>query len=224
MIGDQVVAQVAMASASQADAALESRRARLSRLAGSAPGETRRPGGDPGGHPARGTGSAWRPCRALETAKPWQEADLDVAEAVDFCRYYARRALVELAPIVQGKDPGEQNTLHYQGRGPTVVIAPWNFPLAILCGMAVAALTAGNPVVMKPAEQSSAMAYQLFQAMREAGYPPGAVQFLPGSGEEAGRAPGGPSRHRPGGLHRQPPGRHPSSSGRPPRSGRGRPA
>jgi RHH-type proline utilization regulon transcriptional repressor/proline dehydrogenase/delta 1-pyrroline-5-carboxylate dehydrogenase len=124
--------------------------------------------------------------QSLETAKPWQEADLDVAEAVDFCRYYARRSLIELAPRDQGRVPGERNILLYQGRGPTVVIAPWNFPLAILCGMSVAALTSGNPVVMKPAEQSSAMAYRLFKAMLEAGYPPGVVQFVPGSGEEAG--------------------------------------
>jgi RHH-type proline utilization regulon transcriptional repressor/proline dehydrogenase/delta 1-pyrroline-5-carboxylate dehydrogenase len=121
-----------------------------------------------------------------EEAKPWQEADLDVAEAVDFCRYYARQALVELAPRRQGDAPGEENTLAYQGRGPAVIIAPWNFPLAIICGMTVAALVAGNPVVIKPAEQSSAIAYELFQSLLEAGFPAEAVQFLPGLGEEAG--------------------------------------
>ena len=124
--------------------------------------------------------------QTLEVGKPWQEADLDVAEAVDFCRYYARQALIELSPRTQGQAPGELNTLHYQGRGPTAVIAPWNFPLAILCGMAVASLVAGNPVILKPAEQSSAMAWLLFQAMLKAGFPKETVQFLPGSGEEAG--------------------------------------
>ena len=124
--------------------------------------------------------------QTLEVGKPWQEADLDVAEAVDFCRYYARQALIELAPRTQGQAPGELNTLHYQGRGPTAVIAPWNFPLAILCGMAVASLVAGNPVIIKPAEQSSAIAWLLFQAMLKAGFPKEAVQFLPGLGEEAG--------------------------------------
>jgi RHH-type proline utilization regulon transcriptional repressor/proline dehydrogenase/delta 1-pyrroline-5-carboxylate dehydrogenase len=124
--------------------------------------------------------------QTLEVGKPWQEADLDVAEAVDFCRYYARQALVELSPRTQGQAPGELNTLHYQGRGPAAVIAPWNFPVAILCGMAVAALVAGNPVVLKPAEQSSAMAWLLYQAMLKAGFPKDVVQFLPGLGEEAG--------------------------------------
>jgi RHH-type proline utilization regulon transcriptional repressor/proline dehydrogenase/delta 1-pyrroline-5-carboxylate dehydrogenase len=68
------------------------------------------------------------------------------------------------------------------------VIAPWNFPLAILTGMATAALVAGNTVVLKPAEQSSAIAYQLHQRMIAAGFPPGVVQFLPGLGEEVGPA------------------------------------
>ncbi len=123
-----------------------------------------------------------------EAAKPWLEADLDVAEAIDFCRYYARQALTELSPHAQGSVPGELNTLAFCGRGPVVVIAPWNFPLAILCGMSVAALTAGNTVILKPAEQSAAMAYRLFAAMMKAGYPSGAVQFLPGLGEVAGAA------------------------------------
>ena len=85
-----------------------------------------------------------------EQAKPWREADADVAEAVDFCRYYARQSLVELSPRIQGDLPGEINTLSYEGRGLCAVIAPWNFPLAILCGMTTAALVAGNAVLLKP--------------------------------------------------------------------------
>ncbi len=126
--------------------------------------------------------------QVFEVAKPWREADAEVAEAVDFCRYYARHALTELAPRAQGSLPGEQNELRYQGRGPTAVIAPWNFPLAILCGMATAALVAGNPVLLKPAEQSSAIAYALFKRMQAAGFPPGAVHFLPGDGPTVGGA------------------------------------
>ncbi len=121
-----------------------------------------------------------------EVGKPWKEADGDVAEAIDFCRYYARMALLELAPRKQGNVFGEDNTLSYEGRGVCVVIAPWNFPLAILCGMATAALVAGNTVVMKPAEQSSAVAFGLFQAMLKAGIPAGVVQFVPGVGEDIG--------------------------------------
>ncbi len=123
-----------------------------------------------------------------EEAKPWREADGDVAEAIDFCRYYARQALLELGPQRQSHIFGEENLFFYQGRGPTAIIAPWNFPLAILTGMATAALVAGNPVLIKPAEQSSAVAYLFYQCLREAGAPPDIVHFLPGLGEEAGAA------------------------------------
>ena len=122
-----------------------------------------------------------------EVAKPWREADADVAEAIDFCRYYARQALTELAPRKQGNVPGEDNVLWYEGRGPCVVISPWNFPLAILCGMSAAALVAGNPVLIKPSSQSCAIAYGLYQRMIEAGVPPDVVHFLPGSGRVVGR-------------------------------------
>jgi RHH-type proline utilization regulon transcriptional repressor/proline dehydrogenase/delta 1-pyrroline-5-carboxylate dehydrogenase len=124
--------------------------------------------------------------QCYEVGKPWREADADVAEAVDFCRYYAARARVELAPQALGDAPGEANELRYEGRGPCVVIAPWNFPLAILTGMATAALVAGDPVVLKPAEQSSAVAHALFVRMLDAGIPPEVVAFLPGRGEEIG--------------------------------------
>ena len=125
---------------------------------------------------------------SVEVGKPWKGADADVAEAVDFCRYYARRAEIELGPKVQGDVEGEDNVLFYEGRGPTVVIAPWNFPLAILCGMAGAALVAGNPVILKPAEQSSAVAWALYRSMMRAGFAPDVVQFLPGIGEDIGPA------------------------------------
>ncbi len=120
--------------------------------------------------------------------KPWQEADADVAEAIDFCRYYGWRGREELAPRHPGQLAGEANSVWWEGRGPTAVIAPWNFPLAILTGMTAAALVAGNPVLMKPAEQSSAVALDLYRHLMAAGVPSEVVHLLPGSGEVAGRA------------------------------------
>jgi RHH-type transcriptional regulator, proline utilization regulon repressor / proline dehydrogenase / delta 1-pyrroline-5-carboxylate dehydrogenase len=126
-------------------------------------------------------------CR--EVGKPWDQADADVCEAIDFCEYYGR----ELLRLAAGADdvlqspPGESNRMTYQGKGVTAVIAPWNFPLAIPTGMAVAALAAGNPVILKPAEQSPASAWQLTEALRAAGVPDGVFQLLPGLGEEVGR-------------------------------------
>ncbi|HYH59002.1 MAG TPA: aldehyde dehydrogenase family protein [Thermoleophilaceae bacterium] len=122
-----------------------------------------------------------------ECAKPWGEADADVCEAIDFLEYYARQAveLEESPELIQV--PGERNTLRYAGRGVAAVIAPWNFPIAIPCGMAAAALAAGNAVVLKPAEQSPACGYALATALREAGLPAGALSLLPGFGD-AGEA------------------------------------
>lgn len=125
--------------------------------------------------------------QTLEVGKPWTEADGDVVEAIDFCRYYARRAKIEFGPIVQGHMLGEDNALHYVGRGPTTIIAPWNFPLAIFCGMSTAAVVAGNPILMKPSEQSSMTAFALYERMIEAGFPKEVVHFLPGIGEVIGK-------------------------------------
>jgi acyl-CoA reductase-like NAD-dependent aldehyde dehydrogenase len=85
--------------------------------------------------------SAWM---VREVGKPWREADADVAEAIDFCDYYAAE-MERLANPRKRNIPGEWNEYFYESRGPAVVIAPWNFPLAILAGMTVAALVAGNP-------------------------------------------------------------------------------
>src|SRR5688572_26581136 len=122
-----------------------------------------------------------------ECAKPWAEADADVCEAIDFLEYYARQAIeLERAPeLLQVR--GERNSMRYAARGVAAVIAPWNFPIAIPCGMTAAALAAGNAVVLKPAEQSPACGHALVNALREAGVPAGAVALLPGFGD-AGEA------------------------------------
>ncbi|MBW3547281.1 MAG: proline dehydrogenase family protein [Actinobacteria bacterium] len=122
----------------------------------------------------------------LEAGKPWAEADADVCEAIDFCEYYGREMLRLDRGGAVSSPPGESNRLRYQGKGVAVVIAPWNFPLAIPCGMTVAALVAGNTVVLKPAEQTPAVAFRLVEALEAAGLPPGVLNFLPGPGEEVG--------------------------------------
>ncbi len=120
-----------------------------------------------------------------ESGKPWKEADADVAEAIDFCMYYAL-SIRELSAVLNVDYPGEENSLSYRPRGVAVVIAPWNFPLAILTGMTVAALVTGNTVIMKPAEQASIVASKLMEIIRDSGIPNGTVNFLPGIGEEVG--------------------------------------
>ena len=93
-----------------------------------------------------------------EAGKPWREADADVCEAVDFCEYYARQAVDLFEPKRLGRFVGELNLQWHQPRGVAVVISPWNFPLAICCGMTAAALVTGNTVIVKPAEQTPSIA------------------------------------------------------------------
>jgi len=126
--------------------------------------------------------AAWE---VYECAKEWREAGADVCEAIDFCEYYAAGA-IELQGL-QGVDvPGEENRFEYMPRGVAAVIAPWNFPLAILTGMTVAALVTGNTVVMKPSEQSAVVGAKLMEIFREVELPPGVLNYVPGPGHVVG--------------------------------------
>ncbi|MDR4468237.1 MAG: proline dehydrogenase family protein, partial [Nitrospira sp.] len=128
--------------------------------------------------------AAWE---IFEVGKPWREADADVAEAIDFLRYYADEMDRLAQPRRLGDRPGELNQRTYGPRGLTVVIAPWNFPLAIPAGMVSAALVSGNPVLFKPSERSSHLGALLTGILLEAGIPAGCLSCLPG-GPEIGQA------------------------------------
>ena len=119
----------------------------------------------------------------FEVGKGWREADADVAEAIDYLEYYGREMMRLSAPRVTQPLPGESNVYLYEPRGIAAVIAPWNFPLAILTGMTAAALVAGNCAIVKPAEQSPVTGALLVEILREAGLPDAACQLLQGGGE-----------------------------------------
>jgi RHH-type proline utilization regulon transcriptional repressor/proline dehydrogenase/delta 1-pyrroline-5-carboxylate dehydrogenase len=127
--------------------------------------------------------AAWE---VYECGKPWREADADVAEAIDFCEFYARE-MIRLANERHRDVPGETNALDRIPRGVAAVIPPWNFPLAIPTGMTAAALVAGNTVVLKPSERSPMMARHLADVLKEAGLPDGVLGVLYGFGD-AGKA------------------------------------
>lgn len=124
----------------------------------------------------------------VEAGKGWQGADADVCEAIDFCEYYAREGAALFEPQRLGAFIGEANHLHHRPRGVCAVIAPWNFPLAIACGMTVAALVTGNPVVLKPAEQTPVIARRLCEILWQAGVPKDVLHCLPAPGETVGAA------------------------------------
>jgi len=122
----------------------------------------------------------------FEVGKPWAEADGDIREAMDFCRFYAQQMRLIGRPRLTQQVPGEESYQHYWPRGVALVIAPWNFPMAILCGMVTAALVTGNTVIMKPAEPSAIVGALLMEVFEEAGVPPGVLNFLPGHGSVIG--------------------------------------
>ncbi len=123
-----------------------------------------------------------------EAGKPWAEADGDTAEAIDFLEYYGRQMLAidRIDDVVLSRRNIERNEYRYIPLGVGAIIAPWNFPLAILAGMSSAAVVAGNTIILKPASTTQVIAYKFVEVMEEAGLPAGVINFVPGSGKEVG--------------------------------------
>jgi RHH-type proline utilization regulon transcriptional repressor/proline dehydrogenase/delta 1-pyrroline-5-carboxylate dehydrogenase len=121
-----------------------------------------------------------------EVGKAWAEADGDIREAMDFCLFYAQQMRLIGRPRLTQHVLGEESYQHYWPRGVAMIIAPWNFPLAILTGMTTAALVTGNTVIMKPAEQSAVVGARLMEIFEEAGVPHGVLNYLPGKGSVMG--------------------------------------
>jgi 1-pyrroline-5-carboxylate dehydrogenase len=121
-----------------------------------------------------------------EVGKSWAEADGDTAEAIDFIEFYAREALRYARPQPLTRVQGEDNELKYVPLGVGVAIPPWNFPLAIMVGICMAPVAAGNCVLLKPASDSPGIASMFIDLMKEVGLPAGVLQFVPGSGGEVG--------------------------------------
>jgi RHH-type proline utilization regulon transcriptional repressor/proline dehydrogenase/delta 1-pyrroline-5-carboxylate dehydrogenase len=131
---------------------------------------------------------------AREVGKPVLEADADISEAIDFCRYYAHQMRLLALPRRTQQVAGEDCHQLWAPRGVAAVIAPWNFPIAILCGMTTAALVTGNAVIMKPAEQSAVLGIRFNDLLQEALMPvfagdsAGSPILLTGFGEDVGAA------------------------------------
>ncbi|MGH9947403.1 MAG: L-glutamate gamma-semialdehyde dehydrogenase [Pyrinomonadaceae bacterium] len=122
--------------------------------------------------------SAWM---VFEVSKTWAEADGDTAEAIDFLEFYGREMIRWSQEQPVTKVAGEDNSLQYIPLGVGAVIPPWNFPLAIMAGMTMAAVVAGNTVVLKPSSDSPTIAAKFIEIVEEAGLPNGVVNFIAGS-------------------------------------------
>jgi 1-pyrroline-5-carboxylate dehydrogenase len=121
-----------------------------------------------------------------EAGKTWIEAEADVSEAIDFCEYYAREMARLAGPQKVYQLPGEQDEMVYIPLGVGIVIPPWNFPLAILVGMTVAALVTGNTVIVKPSSETPTIAAKFAEVLLQAGFPTRSFTLLTGSGSAVG--------------------------------------
>ncbi len=128
--------------------------------------------------------SAWM---CFETGKTWAEADGDTAEAIDFLEFYGREMLKwsDEQPITPSPY-SEKNSFEYIPLGVGAIIPPWNFPLAIMAGMTMAAVVCGNTTVLKPSPDAPTIAYKFMEVLEEVGLPKGVVNFVVGSGTKVG--------------------------------------
>ncbi len=124
----------------------------------------------------------------LDNGKPiFETSNVDVPQVIDVLEYYAG-----WADKIHGDTvPASGNFFTYTRREPHGVcgqIIPWNFPLLMAAWKLGPALACGNAVVLKPAEQTPLTAIRLAELVREAGFPTGVVNILPGYGPTAGSA------------------------------------
>lgn len=126
----------------------------------------------------------------LENGKNRREAIADVDEAIDFLRYYSRELERHDGYVYDTGEPtpGQHCENRLQPYGVFGVIAPFNFPLAILAGMTTGAVVTGNAAVVKPAERTPAIAHAFLEILEAAGLPDGVVNLVTGPGEPTGAA------------------------------------
>ena len=115
----------------------------------------------------------------LDGGKTVEQADVEVSEAIDFANYYPRSFEQITAELTD---------CTFTPFGTVLITPPWNFPIAIPCGGVLAALMAGNTVILKPAPETVLVAWYLVQAMWDAGVPKNVLQFVPTTDDAVGQS------------------------------------
>jgi RHH-type transcriptional regulator, proline utilization regulon repressor / proline dehydrogenase / delta 1-pyrroline-5-carboxylate dehydrogenase len=182
---NEIIGYAAQATVTDADAALAAARAAQPKW-GRTPGKQRAEILEKVASLMRRDKAGLCAVEVLEAGKNWAEADADVAEAIDFCDFYA----VAMRELDQSHRTqvvaGESNFQYWWPRGVGIIIAPWNFPLAILTGMAAAAVVTGNAVILKPSDQTPVIGARLMELFMEAGLPAGVMNLVTGPGSKVG--------------------------------------
>ncbi|MFI4870134.1 MAG: bifunctional proline dehydrogenase/L-glutamate gamma-semialdehyde dehydrogenase PutA [Candidatus Carsonella ruddii] len=121
-----------------------------------------------------------------ESGKTIIDCVSDIKEAIDFCKYYSNQSFNIYKNSILPSYTGENNICIIEGKGIISTISPWNFPIAIFCGQTIAALLSGNVVLAKPAENTSIIAYKIFQLLYKSGIPISVCQLILGKGSLIG--------------------------------------
>jgi aldehyde dehydrogenase (NAD+) len=121
-----------------------------------------------------------------EMGKVLAEARGDVQEGIDIAFLMAGEGRRTFGDTVPSELPDKWAMSIRQPIGVAGIITPWNFPMAIPCWKMMPALVTGNTVVFKPASDTPHCAVLLVELMDEAGFPPGTVNLVTGSGEAVG--------------------------------------
>ena len=125
---------------------------------------------------------------SLEVGKNRFEAIAEVSEAIDLILYYCQQMEEHHGYEIPMSGAGaEQTHTVLKPYGAWAVVAPFNFPLALGTGMAAGALVAGNTVVFKPATDTPFSGICLYEALHDAGLPPGVFNLITGPGNTVGR-------------------------------------
>lgn len=130
--------------------------------------------------------SAWI---SFENGKNRYESVADIDEAIDFIRYYSYIMESNNGFTIQTNSafPNEKSKSIMRPIGVWGIIAPFNFPAAILVGMSIGALITGNTTVLKPSSDAPIIGYKFAEIMKEAGLPKGVLNFITGSGSKIGQ-------------------------------------
>ncbi len=124
---------------------------------------------------------------ARDTGKPLKQARADITAAARYFEYYgtaADKVHGDTIPFTEGFFVTTEHLPH----GVTGHIIPWNYPAQMLGRTLAPALAMGNATVLKPAEDACLSSLRIVELCRDAGFPPGAISLVPGTGEDAGAA------------------------------------
>lgn len=121
-----------------------------------------------------------------EGGRNYDEAYSEITQTIDFCNSYGNGMLDYEKGIPMIQTDAEENECIYIPMGVGVIIPPWNYPLALMAGMTIGPLMAGNTIVLKPSSETPIVACKFVEMLESCGFPAGVINLVTGSGGKIG--------------------------------------